>query len=254
MPQIAIHTGDPQHRRVCFLGGHQNESEAQYGQTDPAENASRIAPVDEPSRDRRGEADRHRPGGHQEAGLDRRSAEHLFEEERQRDESEVLRGERTDRAQNREREHRPGEEFERQHRVSQHALSPDEERTCDHRARQLERDRYGQPAKIVDADDQGAKSGRAQYGAEPIEPMTGERGPRQFTPRECQGDDAEGHINREQPLPRMKRSSAVLTLMMPAPPKPWRTREATSVVSEPDRAQASEPSVNTANPAMKTRR
>jgi len=52
----------------------------------------------------------------------------------------------------------------------------------------------------------------------------------------------------------MKRSRAVLTLMMPTPPKPWRMREATSAVSEPDSAQAREPSVNTARPETKTRR
>ena len=52
----------------------------------------------------------------------------------------------------------------------------------------------------------------------------------------------------------MKRSRAVLTLMMPAPPKPCRMREATSVISEPESAQAKEPSVNTARPQTKTRR
>src|SRR5262249_34739400 len=69
---VAQPPGDLGPRSVRFLGGHQNESQAKLGQTVPAENASRIVLVDEPSRDRRGASDRHRPRGHQEAGLDRR--------------------------------------------------------------------------------------------------------------------------------------------------------------------------------------
>ena len=42
--------------------------------------------------------------------------------------------------------------------------------------------------------------------------------------------------------------------MMPAPPNPWRICDAISAVSEWDRAQASEPSVNTARPQPNTRR
>ena len=74
-------------------------------------------------------------------------------------------------------------EFDRQHRVGQHALPPDEERTCDGGARQLERKGQRQSAKVVDADDQRAEGHRAQQGAEPIEMMPGERGSRVTHPR-----------------------------------------------------------------------
>jgi hypothetical protein len=77
-----------------FPGRPPDESQAQNGQTDPAESAGRIVPVGEPSGDRRGETDRHRPGRHQQPGLDRRSAEHLLDEERQRDKRKILRRER----------------------------------------------------------------------------------------------------------------------------------------------------------------
>jgi hypothetical protein len=69
------------------------------------------------------------------------------------------------------------------------------------RTRQFEHDGHRQPAKIVDADDQRAKGRRAQQSAEPIETMTGERGPRQRVPRQRQAHDAEWHVYREQPLP-----------------------------------------------------
>jgi hypothetical protein len=52
---------------------------------------------------------------------------------------------------------------------------------------------------------------------------------------------------------KMKRISAVLTLMMPAPPKPCTTRATTSQGSDGASAQASEAAVNTASPARYTR-
>src|SRR5579859_8016098 len=49
---------------------------------------------------------------------------------------------------------------------------------------------------------------------------------------------------------KMKRISAVLTLMMPLAPKPWNTRAAASVGSDQAAAQTSEASVNSASPAI----
>ena len=46
----------------------------------------------------------------------------------------------------------------------------------------------------------------------------------------------------------MKRTSAPLTLSMPAAPTPCTTRAALSVTSESDSAQASEARVNTTSP------
>ena len=46
----------------------------------------------------------------------------------------------------------------------------------------------------------------------------------------------------------MKRTSAPLTLMMPAAPKPWMTRAMVSVSSESDSAQPSEATVKTISP------
>ena len=46
----------------------------------------------------------------------------------------------------------------------------------------------------------------------------------------------------------MKRTSALLTLMMPAAPKPWTMRAMVSVSSESDSAQPSEAIVNTTSP------
>ena len=61
-------------------------------------------------------ADHQRPGRHEEAGLDLRAAEHVLEVERQRDEGEALHGEGADRGRRRQREQRPAEQVDRQHR------------------------------------------------------------------------------------------------------------------------------------------
>ena len=52
----------------------------------------------------------------------------------------------------------------------------------------------------------------------------------------------------------MKRTRAVLTLMMPAAPKPCTTRASVSETSPVDRAQSSEATVNTTKPTWYTRR
>ncbi len=52
----------------------------------------------------------------------------------------------------------------------------------------------------------------------------------------------------------VKRTSAALTLMMPAAPKPWITRAILNVSREFEKAQAMEARVNTSNPAWEIRR
>jgi hypothetical protein len=133
--------GDARGRRVRFLERDQHQSRAQPGQPDPAENPGRIAAIDKPSGNRRGEGDSDRPRGHQQPRLDRGSAKHLLQKERERDEGQVLRCEGTDGADHGECKDRPRKEFHRQHRVGQHVLSPDEESARNSRSRPLEQ--YG---------------------------------------------------------------------------------------------------------------
>ena len=52
----------------------------------------------------------------------------------------------------------------------------------------------------------------------------------------------------------MNRTSAILTLMIPAAPRPCMARAATSVVKLGESAQASEESVKSASPGQYTRR
>ena len=114
MPQITIRQTmsgmrvGRQHREQCH-------AEAEQHEPDAAEQADRM-PVGEAPRDRRHDADHQRPRRHEEAGLDLRAAEHVLEIERQRDEGEALHGERAHRGRRRQREHRPAEQVDRQHR------------------------------------------------------------------------------------------------------------------------------------------
>ena len=139
-----------------------------------------------------------------------RSAEHLLEEERQRDAGQVCalneQIEPTTESANTGRAKSSSASIG----VCQQALPPDEECACYSGARQLECDDCGQSAKIVDADDERAKGCRAQQGAEPIETMTGERvrgsarlaNTRAMTPR--------GTLIQEEPLPRRDRQNSGL--------------------------------------------
>ena len=52
----------------------------------------------------------------------------------------------------------------------------------------------------------------------------------------------------------VKRTSAALTLMMPAAPKPWMTRAMLKVSREVEKAQPMEARVNTTSPAWEIRR
>src|SRR5579864_4927870 len=93
----------------------QDEPAAHDQEPDAAEEAG-DEPVGEPSGDRRDERGRDRPRGEQESGGGRRKAQPVLEEEGQGHDSQARRAERADRRREREREHRPAQEIDRQKR------------------------------------------------------------------------------------------------------------------------------------------
>src|SRR6202011_3390300 len=128
------------------------------------------------------------------AGLDLRAAQNVLEIKWQRDESQALDRERADRSGRGQREQRPAEQVDRQHRRRMIGLSADYTPAQHYRDSQLERHEFGPGVMrgAANPQHQKAETPCRQQRAEKIEGMSRSRGTRQRLQADQDRNQAEG--------------------------------------------------------------
>ena len=147
---------------------------------------------------------RQRPGRQQDAGARGVAAQHRMKEEGQADEGEALCCKGTGRGRDRQGEHRAPEDVDRHHRIGELPLPQDEERPHHQRTAQFghDHDRRVAVGDAIDAEDQQPERHSRQHRRQHVEWPVRVTGARQVTLGECEGDDSQGNIDREQDRPR----------------------------------------------------
>lgn len=184
----------------------QRHAEAKQDKADAAQQADRMA-IGEAAGDRRHDTHHQRPRRHEEAGLDLRAPEHVLEIERQRDEGEALHGEGADGGRRRQREHRPAEEVDRQHRRGMIGVTPRQDKAERERRDQLDGHDYRRQIMrgAADARDEQPEAEGREKRAEEIKAVIGARRLRQHCKADAGRDEAERDVDGEQPRPRTDR-------------------------------------------------
>ena len=157
--------------------------------------------------DRRQDRGHDRPGRDQETGLDRRGADHVVEVEGQGDKGDPLRDKAAHGGRDRQGKDRPGEQIDRQKRHRLAELAAHQEPADRDAAGEFGGDRGDclVVADTVDAGNQQTEHRGAEERAPQIKAMLARRCVGQIPERQQKGDDADRHVDREEPRPRRYR-------------------------------------------------